>query len=174
MIMDRLESPPPANMFRIPKNWLLERNRASSGVLMPGMGTAESSRKIIRANKTNSTLLRRFVSVQINFILFQKFCIFLFYDDTPTFETQTFSDFGKFFLFARSRRRFIFPQHEGFFLGLKLVTPVLGQLLNDITKLRSALVAGAGGLSLPPSAGGLGMLAPSAHQPVFFILMDSF
>src|SRR3989344_3410973 len=136
MMMERLESPPPANIFRMPKNWLLERKRESSGVLIPGIGMAESKRKTIRAKNTNSTLLRRFVSVQINFILFQKFCIFLFYEDTHTFETQTLSDFGKFFLFARSRRRFIFPQHEGFFLGLKLVTPVLGQLLNDITKLR--------------------------------------
>src|SRR3990167_6659388 len=53
----------------------LERKRFSSNVSMPGIGIAESNLKTTKAKNTNKTLFRRIVSVQISFILFQKFCI---------------------------------------------------------------------------------------------------
>src|ERR1035437_1075358 len=80
MIMERVVSPPPENIFKIPKNWLLERNLLSSIVSTPGMGIEASNLKITKAKSTNKTLLRKVVSVQINFILFQKFCIFFVLD----------------------------------------------------------------------------------------------
>jgi len=75
MMMERLESPPPEKMFKMPKNWLLDKNRSSATVSIPGIGIAESNLNIISAKKTNRTLLRKPASVQINFILFQKFCM---------------------------------------------------------------------------------------------------
>src|SRR3989338_7724821 len=76
--MERLESPPPEKIFKIPKNWLLARKRLSSKVSIPGIGIAESSLKTTKAKSTNKTLFRKPTSVQINFILFQKFCICYF------------------------------------------------------------------------------------------------
>ncbi len=75
MIMERLESPPPEKMFKIPKNWLLERKRESANVSMPGIGIAESNLKMTNEKITKSTLFRKTVSVQISFILFKKFSI---------------------------------------------------------------------------------------------------
>ena len=75
MIIERLESPPPEKIFKIPKNWLLERNLDKATVSMPGIGIAERSLKTTRATKTNNTLFRNTLSVQINFILFQNDCI---------------------------------------------------------------------------------------------------
>ena len=71
MIIDKLESPPPENIFKMPKNWLLARNRLSSTVSMPGIGIAASNLNTIKAAKTNKTLFLKILSVQINFILLQ-------------------------------------------------------------------------------------------------------
>src|SRR3989338_9152533 len=99
MIMERFESPPPENIFRMPKNWLLERKRLSARVSMPGIGIAESNLKTISDKNTNKTLFRRVVSVQTNFVLFKKFCIlpyelykFLLYNYMPSLNTKTFSN----------------------------------------------------------------------------------
>ena len=48
MIMERLVNPPPEKMFKMPKNWLLERNLFSSTVSIPGIGIAAKT-------KTNSS-----------------------------------------------------------------------------------------------------------------------
>ena len=74
-MIERLESPPPENIFKIPKNWLLVRKRLSSTVSIPGIGIAESNLKSTKAKSTKKTLFRRMVSVQINFILLKKFSI---------------------------------------------------------------------------------------------------
>nr|AKQ05747.1 hypothetical protein [uncultured Parcubacteria bacterium Rifle_16ft_4_minimus_31020] len=76
MIIDKLESPPPENIFKMPKNWLLDRKRLSSSVSMLGIGIVESSLNIINEKSTKRTLFLRVVSVQTNFSLFKKFCIY--------------------------------------------------------------------------------------------------
>src|SRR3990167_500304 len=78
MMMERLESPPPEKIFKMPKNWLLERNRFKARVSIPGIGIAASKRKTANAKRTKRTLLRKVLSVQTNLTLFQKFCIFYF------------------------------------------------------------------------------------------------
>src|SRR3989338_7344032 len=97
MMIERFESPPPEKMFRMPKNWLLERKRLSSRVSMPGMGMAARTRKTTKAKSTKRILLRRDMSVQISFILFQKFCIDFYF---PPLKPQALPHFGEFFFLS--------------------------------------------------------------------------
>ena len=87
------------------------------------------------------------------------------------FNSQTLPDFGKFF---SSLRQFFFFQDKWLLFGLELISAILRQLLNDITKLRTTLVARARSLPLASAAGSLRVLAPAAYNSVFFILMNSF
>ena len=75
MTIERLESPPPENMFRKPKNWLDESNLAKLVGSTPGIGIAANRRKITRAATVKPILLRRIGSLRavVNFI--QKFCM---------------------------------------------------------------------------------------------------
>ena len=83
MMIERLDKPPPEKIFKMPKNWLFDRNCESLTGSMPGIGIAAKTRKMIRAPKTKRILFRRLLSSQIILILFQIFCIlFKFYFST--------------------------------------------------------------------------------------------
>jgi len=77
MIMDKLDNPPPEKILSMPKNWLLDRNLSRAVASMLGIGIADNNLNIIKASNTKITLLRKVASIQINFILLQKFFILM-------------------------------------------------------------------------------------------------
>src|SRR5258708_6623818 len=174
MMMDKLDNPPPENIFRMPKNWLLVRNLARAVLSMPGIGIEERSLKTISAKKTNSTFFLRDASVHISFILLKKFCISLFYLNFLSFDTES----GPYLLEALDLaflgRKFILGYHHGLPERLKLISAVLWKLFYNVAKFRAPLVAGPCCLPLSSAPASFSVLASTAHDAVFLIFMFSF
>src|SRR3989344_5655078 len=169
--IERRESPPPENIFKMPKKSLLERNWLRATGSTPGIGMLESSINTINENSTNRTLFRKVISTHTNFILLKKVCISLSHFYFLSLYAQALANFVKFlsFLWLFVRRK-----NKNFLDRFKLISAILRQSFNDITKLWTALVAGAGCLTLASATCCLATLASAAHQPVSFILMSSF
>ena len=93
----------------------------------------------------------------------------------PPLYPETLTDFRKLlFLSLLGRDHFVRCENEGLLGRFETVAAVLRQLLYNITKLRTTLVAGASSLPLASAAGGLGMFAAASYDAVFFILVCSF
>lgn len=92
----------------------------------------------------------------------------------PALDAEALSDFGEFFHLVSRLDNFILAEQKRLLFGLKLVTAVLRQLLNDITKFRTTFVTGTGCLPLASATGSLGVFASTTDKSVLFILMGSF
>ena len=77
IMIDKVESPPPENIFRTPRNWLLFMNEDNLKASIPGIGIAERSLKTRRAARTNNTRDLKDLSVNIILILLKTVSIFI-------------------------------------------------------------------------------------------------
>ena len=79
IIIENVESPPPENTFNILNNWLPANTPASLAWSTPGIGIAANMRNTTKKNTINSTRLRRFLSVNIDFSFAKNVFILLLY-----------------------------------------------------------------------------------------------